>query len=211
MYHSVTSRKQKYFYRRVKKYPARRFLVHTLPAVFIGILCLPCCRPQSPAGSTTITITDQVVASSPERFGVNIAEGDKAGGLFNNWTLDAGMEPVILRYKGIATGGGENFIVNNENPTTSVYNTINEGFFDGAQVRVYRMQADGIRLVRAGTVRHYEVSPSFRITLTEYGPPVEKGDIYFLSMVRDNVPFNVIDPRMKWLEHWDTWSVAPPG
>ncbi len=210
MFRTENNRNQQHFLGRIKRYLAKRFFVHALSVVFTGIFFLPCCQSQSSAGAAaTITIADRVVTSAPERFGVNIAEGDKAGGLFNSWTMDAGMEPVVLRYKGIATSGGDSFIINNENPTTSVYNTIGKGFFDRAQVRVYRMESDSIHLVRTGMVSRYEVSPSFRITLTENGSPVKKGDIYFLSMIRDNVPFSLIDPRMKWLEHWDTWSITP--
>src|SRR5687767_2413818 len=84
-----------------------------------------------PAGVTPahITIDDTVVAAQPERFGVNLQVFDyepwnSNALIFNNWTTDAGMEPIILRYKGTATGGSADSIDNDAGPTTTAADTI---------------------------------------------------------------------------------------
>ncbi len=95
----------------------------------------------NPSAPADITVGTAIVAASPERFGANLQVDDYLpynlnGTTFNNWTGDSGMEPVILRYNGTATVGSDTAIENNEGPTTSAGDTIADGFFDGAEVRV---------------------------------------------------------------------------
>jgi hypothetical protein len=100
-----------------------------------------------------ITIGSRIVVPNPQRFGLNLRDPSE----FNNFTGDPGFEPVVIRRQHTATGGGTDFIVNDSGPTTSHYNTMADGFFDGATVRVYRAPADGgpLQFVRSGTVASY--------------------------------------------------------
>ncbi|MEW6302216.1 MAG: immunoglobulin domain-containing protein [Verrucomicrobiota bacterium] len=110
-----------------------------------------------------ITIGTLVVAPDPQRFGVNLREPSE----LNNFTGDPGFEPTTIRRQHRATGGGANYIVNDASvqysPTTSHFNTLQDGFFDGAHVRVYRPSTNGgpLQFVRAGIVTNY-VTDGFR-------------------------------------------------
>ncbi len=152
----------------------------------------------------------------PERFGVNVEVFDYEpwsanATLFNNWTTDGGMEPVILRLKGTATGGGEDWIANDAGPTTTAHQVIGDGFFDGADVRVYRRGEQGVYLLRTATVARYLAGEAsgYRILLNRSGPPVQAGDIYFLSTIRDDAPTDCLHPARADLADADTWRVYP--
>jgi hypothetical protein len=105
------------------------------------------------------TIGTYVVASSPERFGTNLREPFD----YNNYTFDAGFEPVTIRRQHTATGGGSNYVENVSGATTSHYRIMADGFFDGATVRVYRPSNNGgpLQFVRSGTITNY-VTDGFR-------------------------------------------------
>ncbi|MCW5853827.1 MAG: hypothetical protein KIT87_27415, partial [Anaerolineae bacterium] len=163
-----------------------------------------------------ITIGTTIIASQPERFGANVEVFDYEpwsanATLVNNWITDAGMEPVILRYKGTATGGGADWIENDAGPTTTAGDTIGDGFFDGAEVRVYRRDERGLRLLRAAVVARYLASAAsgYRILLDRAGPPAKGGDVYFLSMIRDDAPTDCLPLQRADLAEADTCRVFP--
>ena len=171
-------------------------------------------QPGEPAAHITIGTT--VIAAQPERFGVNVEVFDYEpwsanATLFNTWTTDAGMEPLILRLKGTATGGGEDWLANDAGPTTTAGDTVGDGFFDGAEARVYRRDEQGVRLLRAATVARYLASEAsgYRILLDRPGPPVQAGDVYFLSIIRDDAPVDCLHPSRADLATADTWRVFP--
>ena len=112
---------------------------------------------------TEITIGTAVVAANPERFGTNIdVPGYQPWALnapmVNCWIADGGIEPIILRHKGTATGGSATSIENDGGPTTAAGETLGDGFFDGAAVRVYRVVDGKARLLRAAAVARYLAS-----------------------------------------------------
>ena len=178
-------------------------------------------RPRGRVGGgapTEITIGTAVVAPNPERFGTNIdIPGYQPWALnapmVNCWIADGGMEPIILRHKGTATGGSATSIENDGGPTTSAGETIGDGFFDGATVRVYRVVDGEARLVRTATVARYLASaPSgYRILLDGEGPAVQAGDVYFLSLIRDDLPVELLHPRLRHMAGMDTWRIYPNG
>ncbi len=193
--------------------------------IFISLLCLtpfiavawsPVAAVTNPSAPADISIGTQVIAANPERFGANLEIFDYIAWntnatTFNIYSGDPGMEPIVLRYKGTATGGGANTIENNITPTTSVYNTIGDGFFDGAEVRVYRVVSGTMQLLRTNTVAQYgaTITSSYRITLDANGPPVQAGDIYVLSLNPDDAPLDKLNPRMAFLIPQDTWAIYP--
>ncbi len=128
-------------------------LRQSLLAAVLGasfILPVVAADPNLPAD---FTISRNVLAPAPDRYGTNIAINGFAD--FNNGSVDPGFEPFVLRKMAVATGGGVNFIVNSAGPTTTNFDVFADGFFDGAGVRVYRLESGRVRLVRTGTVSQY--------------------------------------------------------
>lgn len=174
-------------------------------------------RPSMESSSTPthIKIDTTVIAPNPERFGANIEVTDYEPWAlnaltFNNWTTDAGMEPIILRYKGTATGGSINSIENGSGATASPESAIGDGFFDGAEVRVYRVVDGCVHLLRTNIISRWSSTTSgYRIILDSDGPAVEAGDIYFLSLVRDDVPTEEVPPQLVSRANADTWQIYP--
>jgi len=165
--------------------------------------------------STHIKVDTTIVAPSPERFGANLEVTDfepwALNALaFNNWTADGGMEPIILRYKGTATAGSINSIEDSACPTASPEGAITDGFFDGAEVRVYRVLDGCVRLLRTSVVSRWLSAPSgCRIILNGNGPAVEAGDVYFLSLIRDDVPDERSASHLSSRANADTWQIYP--
>ncbi|MCB1126789.1 MAG: hypothetical protein KDM81_09855, partial [Verrucomicrobiae bacterium] len=147
-----------------------------------------------------VVVSTTVIAPAPERFGFNLLAS-----LVNNYTLDPGFEPTLLRHAFVATGGGEAFIENNAGATTSYFQTLTNGFFDGANVRIYRPQASGpLTFVRQATVTNYAVD-EHRVYLDASGPAVQAGDYYFLEFLTTNPPRDRLDPRMLAAAGGDPW------
>ncbi|MCX7847827.1 MAG: hypothetical protein N2595_07350, partial [bacterium] len=97
-----------------------------------------------------IVVYPVVAARAPERFGANITGGYD----LNNFTSDAGMEPLVMRMRWRATGGGSTYIQNNVT-AGGYYNCLDNGFFNGATVRVYRVSGGVVQLVRKDVVTNY--------------------------------------------------------
>lgn len=115
-------------------------------------------RAANPSAPADFTIGTHVVVPNPERFGLNLRDPAQ----YNNFSNDPGFEPVTIKRQHTATGGGTNYIDNvpANGPTvysagTWHYQTMADGFFDGAHVRVYRPSAGGLQFVREGTVSDY--------------------------------------------------------
>lgn len=117
----------------------------------------------APADFSVLT---HVVAPNPQRYGVNLREPSE----LNNFTLDPSFEPTVIRRMHIATGGGTNWIENRPfngpptwSPGTWHFQSMADGFFDTATVRVYRLSATAgpAQLVRSGVITNY-VTDGFR-------------------------------------------------
>ncbi len=124
-----------------------------LLAIVSGASAIPSSRAADPNLPADFTISRNVLAPAPARYGTNLAINGFAD--FNNGTTDPGFEPFVIRKMAVATGGGGDYIVNAANVTTTNYDVLADGFFDGAVVRVYRIESGRVRLVRTGTVSHY--------------------------------------------------------
>lgn len=139
-------------------------LARTLLAAAASAASLLAANPDTPAD---FTVTTDVVAANPPRFGVNLNDPPQ----FNNFVLDSGFEPTIARRLHRATGGGADYIENIQSngptvwsPGTAHYNTMADGFFDGATVRVYRTSTTpggALTHVRTARVTDY-VTDGFR-------------------------------------------------
>ena len=164
--------------------------------------------PDDGGACVRIAVSNHVRNASPERFGANLG-GIETG----SWTRDPGMEPFVLRYRLSASGGDSRSIACAEGPTTSVWSTLGDGFFDGARVRVYRFDATGAHLVRTARVARWRASAGsgHAVDLDADGPAVQRGDVFYVDLTPDNAPVDRVDPRMTWIPQWDTWANRTPG
>ncbi|RTL52739.1 MAG: hypothetical protein EKK46_10320 [Rhodocyclaceae bacterium] len=97
-------------------------------------------------GSAQFRVTNDVVNSDVSPFTATI------NGFGNTLiTEGGGFEPVVFRYKFMATEDAPNRIVADPMALTR-YDTLREGFLDGAAVRVFRVEGGRMRLAREDTV-----------------------------------------------------------
>lgn len=80
-------------------------------------------------------------------------------------------------------------------------------------MRIYRVMDGKARLLRATVVARYLASAAsgYRILLEEAGPVVQAGDVYFLSLIRDDLPAELLPPRLRHVAGVDTWRIYPNG
>ncbi|MCW5881219.1 MAG: hypothetical protein KIS91_09850 [Anaerolineae bacterium] len=172
--------------------------------------------PGSPDTAADFSIGAKPLGVAPRRFGVNIEAPEYelwslGSGLFNTMIADAGCEPIVLRYKGIAAGGDATSIHTRSGADEHAHRTVTDGFFDGADVRIYRVEAGRLCLVRCDRVVRYLASEmsGYRIELAADGPPVKVGDLYFLALERADVPIDSLGPAAAHLRDADMWRVYP--
>lgn len=146
------------------------------------------------------TIGTQVVQAAPPRFGLNVLDP-----LTNNHLRDSGAEPASIRRHFFATGGSDTTILVQGVPLDLDYfTTLGNGFFDGANVRVYRSVAGVMQTVRTGTVQTYDVTTG-TLTFTTAGAVVQSGDLFFVELLHAaEPPFEHFDPRITTI-FYDTW------
>lgn len=145
-------------------------------------------------------ITDDVLVRNPPRFSVNI---DFGGGYapwdidrtINAWNRMVSAEPLLFQHNGIADGGGEDYLEHRNMPYLSYWDCARSGFWDGADIRVYRVVEGRLTLVRKATISRsvigVEASGAHseeRVYFTSKGAPVQSGDLYILDMQRDAMP-----------------------
>ena len=161
-------------------------------------------QPANAQTVTHITVTDTVVAESPERFGVNMYPSPMVD--MNMWMSD-GTEPTITRLPGVASDGGADFILSEDEPQTDFWDTLGEGFFDGGRVRVYRVEGDTVRLVRDSGVVAYHATDAtgYRIDLSDSGETIQAGDSYIVERIHQDSPNTLAHPRLSYLRDWGTW------
>ena len=149
-------------------------------------------------------ITDDVRLADPQRFGANFEIKSFAPWselLHNCWNKQWSCEPIVFRHNGAATGGGEDYIeavsgapVSDKpfptSPGSGFWSTMGNGFWNGAEVRIYRPTESSVRLLRKSRVRQFNglKDTDQRITLTERGEPIRRGDLFVLTMTRLDVP-----------------------
>lgn len=149
-------------------------------------------------------VTDETQVENPQRFGANFEMKSFApwGDLVHNcWNRYGSCEPIVFRHNGIATDGGEDFIearsgapVSDKSfptsPGSGFWSTMGNGFWDGAEIRIYRPSDNALRLLRKDRVRHFNglKDTDQRITLAQGGEPIRRGDLFVMTMTRLDVP-----------------------
>lgn len=166
-------------------------------------------------GVDVYKITDTVRRAEPPKFGANFGltpfKPWEGGVYWNCWSDFYSMEPIVFRWTFTATGGGADFIENikdelatayperdrySKSPGAGFWYMMEDGFWDGAQVDVYRETPEGLVHIRRDRVKAFK-SPARgqdgeqRLDLENTGEPIQAGDIYDLLMYRDEVPEGV--------------------
>ncbi len=147
--------------------------------------------------SADVVVGTTVVAEAPPNIGAAWQ-----GNHVNTIGTNPGFEGVNVRWNGTATGGGDDYILNEDGGATWFYDVYGDGFFNGATVRVYRVEETGVVKVREDTVAYYhatdpdEGGDCCRIDLASSGPPVQAGDIYYLDHSPANIGPAVVPDRI---------------
>ncbi|MBN8524914.1 MAG: hypothetical protein J0M02_06245 [Planctomycetes bacterium] len=166
-----------------------------VPALLASLLLV-----SAPAGEPdAYRITDAVLIKDPPRFGVNVNPPSQApwniDRMVNEWSFLSACEPLSYQYSGVCDGGATDFLQHRDGPRLSWWGSAESGYWDGAEVRIYRLGDDGLRLLRTATVASSicgnaaDGSKSAeRLAFTAAGPAVRPGDLYCLRMVGRTSP-----------------------
>ena len=149
-------------------------------------------------------VTDTVRLDTPQRFGANfeLKSFSPWSELHRNcWNKFASCEPITFRHNGQATGGGADYIEARSgapvsdgafptSPGSGFWSSMGNGFWNGAEVRIYRPTSNSLALLRRSRVGQFNglKDTDQRITLVDEGEPVQRGDLFVMTMVRGDVP-----------------------
>lgn len=170
--------------------------------LYVFLLIAPTIRPLTAADVYRVTRETQL--EQPQRFGANfeLKTFSPWSELHRNcWNKFSACEPIVFRHNGRATSGGVDYIEERTgapvsekpfpaSPGSGFWSSMGNGFWDGAEVRVYRPTETSVQLVRKSRVRHFNglKDTDQRITLVDEGAPIQRGDLYVLTMTRGEVP-----------------------
>ena len=145
-------------------------------------------------------ITDQVLQKSPPNFSSNLQFGGFAPWnpdvRLNVWNVLFAAGPIQFQTHGQADGGGEDWMQQKNAPKLSFWDCARSGFWDGADVYIYRIEDGVMKLLRQSKVAKSSIGKDpqtlqpteEKIWFTEKGPAVRNGDFYVLRMQRDKMP-----------------------
>lgn len=148
-------------------------------------------------------ITDQVQQKDLPNFSTNLGFGPFApwnGDVrVNTWSLPFASGPIHFQHHGQADGGGEDWLQHKENPRLSVWDQARSGFWDGADVYIYRLENGVLNLLRKSKVTKSSIGndeatgkpTEEKIWFEEKGPAVKPGDFYVLRMKKDTMPMQI--------------------
>ena len=140
--------------------------------------------------SAEFSITGAVQVANPPHFGINfnpsVPNHWSGGGSINQWNCLSSFEPARNRHFDYATSGGADWFVNDGQAGMSYYDVWGDGYWAGADVRIYRLTDGKWNLLRTGKVKEFlagkkGVSPN-KIILESSGPEIKEGDFYHLDL-----------------------------
>lgn len=174
--------------------PARSFLLAALLASTCLTVGAASPLPQPKGEEAVFTITPEVVVKSPARFGANVEPPGMSHWntepWHNQWWNAPNIEPMTIRVKGTASGGDATTLEGNEGWKLGYFDVFRDGFFDGADIVVYRHAEGKFSLLRRDKIQSFRASKDGPqvLTFATAGPPVQKGDEYFITHERTEVP-----------------------
>jgi hypothetical protein len=186
------------------------------------------------AAENVFTVTDEVLVKNPPNFGMNFGAGSfrpwDATQVWNVWSDFYSCEPIIFRLNGQATGGdadcledvrGEFCDDQVQSVGIGYWQVAQDGFWNGAEIEVYRPEGDTVRLVRKEKIKAFFSPPRSpdgakpvgpvpgeqRAYFENKGEPVKQGDLYVMTMKRTSVPEAVAAPET--LRNTDFFGPTP--
>jgi len=170
------------------------------------------------AAENQFAITDDILRKNPPNFGMNFGAS-----VFKSWAQDMywncwnawySFEPITFRLNGQATGGGKDFLeavkgascdpnkASAKSSGAGYWYTMLDGFWDGAEISVWRETDDSLELLRVDTVKEFKSpkkgeSGEERFYLEDNGEAIQKGDIFMVHMERLEVPDSVPHPEVQ--------------
>ncbi len=145
-------------------------------------------------------ITDRVVQKDPPNFSTNLQFGGFAPWnpdvRVNVWNVPFAAGPIQFHHHGQADGGGEDWLQQKSAPRLSWWDSARSGFWDGADVSIYRIEDGVMKLLRQTKVARSAIGKDSKtlepteekIWFTKKGPAVRNGDFFVLRMQRDKIP-----------------------
>lgn len=146
------------------------------------------------AAENVYRVTDRVAVKAPPNFSTNVEFGNYAPWSLdhrvNAWNLFANLEPMDFQHWGQGDGGGADFLEHKSGARLSNWDQMRSGFWDGADIYIYRIADGTMKLMRRTKVAR-SVSgkdpatgrdTEERLYFAERGEPVVAGDLYYLRM-----------------------------
>lgn len=145
-------------------------------------------------------ITADVLQKEPPNFSSNLQFGGFAPWnpdvKVNVWNTLFTAGPMQFQTHGQADGGSEDWLQHKNAPRLSWWDSARSGFWDGADVYIYRIENGVMKLLRQTKVAKSAIGKNpetgepteEKIWFTEKGPAVKNGDFYVLRLQRDKMP-----------------------
>ena len=168
---------------------------------------------QTPPSADHYRVTGSVALKAPPRFGVNVEFGNFApwnvDQRINAWNLFNNLEPMLLQYAGQCDGGGVDFAQHKSSPGFSFWDCARSGYWDGAEIRFYRMEGGTLNHLRTSRVKRSvtgkdpvtEVKTEEILYLADEGPAIRPGDFYVLNDRRTE-----LSPHIRPALREDSWG-----
>lgn len=168
--------------------------------VFAAISTLTLAQESQPTASDHFRITEHILQKNPPNFSTNLKFGGFAPWTqdvrANVWNVQFAAGPIQFQHHGQADGGGDDWFQQKNAPRLSWWDSARSGFWDGADVSIYRIENGEMRLLRQAKVSKSSIGKDpktlepteEKIWFTEKGPEVRNGDFFVLRMERDKMP-----------------------
>lgn len=172
------------------------------PFLFLSALMLPCAMAEDTA-IDHFKITDQILQKNPVNFSTNLQFGAFAPWApdirVNAWNSLFTAGPLQFQFHGQATDGGDDWLQNNAPPRLSGWDSARSGFYDGADVYIYRIENGDMKLIRKTKVLKSvcgkdptTLEPTEdKLWFTDKGIAPRNGDFYVLRMKLDKMPMQI--------------------
>ena len=176
----------------------------TLAATTYGQAPAPASPTQpSPSRPDRYRVTDKVLIKNLPNFSSNLGFGPfapwSADVRVNAWALPFDAGPIYFQHHGQADGGGADWLQHKEGAGLSVWDQVRSGFWDGADVTIYRMANGELKLLRKTKISKSSIGndpvtnerTEEKIWFADKGPAIKPGDYYVLRMKRDTMPMQI--------------------
>jgi hypothetical protein len=175
-------------------------ILSRLPILVCAVSTIAIGQETSPVASDHFRITDQILQKSPPNFSTNLQIGGFAPWnpdvRINAWNTLFTTGPIQYQQHGQADAGGDDWLQHKSAPRLSQWDSARSGFWDGADVYVYRRENGVMTLLRRTKVARSSIGndpktnqpTEEKIWFTDKGPAPASGDFYVLRMQRSAVP-----------------------